>query len=715
MRNFIKTNKLTSCKKMLFASMVFLLSSTSVIASTAYTGMRNITGAQFTADMGRGWNLGNTLDAHGTGVSGIATETMWGNPTTTKAMIDEVKEAGFNTIRIPVTWYKHIGAAPDYTIDAAWLNRVEEVMSYAFDNDMYVIINTHHETEDWLATTYANQAAATAQLEKIWTQLANRFNSYGDYLIFETINEPRVVGGTNEWNGGTTEYRAVVNDYNKAAVDIIRGTGGNNATRFIMCPTYAGSTHNDVLADYVVPNNDSKVIATVHSYFPYNFSNRGEDGGDTDTWGSATDKAQLDAEMQKIYDRFIANDIPVVIGEWGSKDRGGNTAARATHADYYVAAAEAQGLSTIWWDQGGNSVQFKLLNRPALTWDFPAIVNAITGSNIPEPTNIVSNGTFDSTGSWTLYEANGGTGNFNVQDGAGYIDITTASSANWHVALYQLITIENGTDYSISFKAKVESPRTITMAVQQTVSPYATYAAEQVSLTTTMQTFGPYMYTGDLSSSDVKIAFLVGDLENGVYLDNVIMEKESEGTDPVTYVLTVNNGSGGGSFQENDEQPITANAPASGQIFDAWTGDTSYVTNINSASTTVTMPAMAASVTATYKADEGNEPPEGNQGTIILRAKGQCGGEIMDLRVNGTSVYTQTLTNRYVNYEYNGVVSDDIEVHFTNHSSSPCNMKLYLYRIIVDGTTYNTKTSTSRYGSGSLIRLDENGYFDFNL
>ena len=124
--------------KTLLLSVVFLgvalLGNVNASASTAHTGMRDMTSMQIVNDMKLGWNLGNTLDATGG-------ETGWGNPKTTKAMIDKVKEAGFRTIRIPVTWHEHVGAAPDYAIEKTWMDRVEEVANYAFDNDMYVIIN----------------------------------------------------------------------------------------------------------------------------------------------------------------------------------------------------------------------------------------------------------------------------------------------------------------------------------------------------------------------------------------------------------------------------------------------------------------------------------------------------------------------------------------------------------------------------------------------
>ena len=137
--------------------------------------MRDISAVDLVKEIRIGWNLGNTLDA--------PTETAWGNPRTTKAMIDKVKEMGFNAVRVPVTWNTHIGPAPNYTIDQTWLNRVEEVVNYVLDNNMYAILNVHHD--DWIIPTYANEAQCKDKLTKLWQQIANHFRDYSDYLILK--------------------------------------------------------------------------------------------------------------------------------------------------------------------------------------------------------------------------------------------------------------------------------------------------------------------------------------------------------------------------------------------------------------------------------------------------------------------------------------------------------------------------------------------------
>ena len=145
------------------------------------TQMRDLTASQLLDEITIGWNLGNTLDATTTSwlpnPTPAQSETAWGCPMTTKAMIDKVKEGGFNTVRVPVSWIDHTGSAPEYRIDEAWMNRVQEVVNYVIDNDMYCILNIHHEN-DWLIPTNAQKDSVNARLDAIWTQIATRFGSY---------------------------------------------------------------------------------------------------------------------------------------------------------------------------------------------------------------------------------------------------------------------------------------------------------------------------------------------------------------------------------------------------------------------------------------------------------------------------------------------------------------------------------------------------------
>ena len=260
----------------------------STSAQTAYTGMRGLSSLEITDEIAPGVNLWNTLDAvcwWCTECSNsLESETVWGNPYTTPEMIQAIADRGFKSLRIPVTWFNHMGVYPNYKIDKEWMDRVEEVANYAFDANLYVIINIHHDDYNeehegsWICPTIEKQDTVTDQLVKVWTQIATRFKDYGDYLIFETMNEPREVGSAEEWTGGSAEHREVINAFNLAAVNAIRATGGNNETRFILIPQ-VGANLNAAVKDMAIPNGDTNTIVSVHAYTPYWFC-LAEDGAD---------------------------------------------------------------------------------------------------------------------------------------------------------------------------------------------------------------------------------------------------------------------------------------------------------------------------------------------------------------------------------------------------------------------------------------------------
>ncbi|MFD0860597.1 glycoside hydrolase family 5 protein [Sungkyunkwania multivorans] len=343
-----------------------------VIVSTFDDGaMREISPIEMVSEMKMGWNLGNSLDVEG------ENETVWGNPVTTRQMIDKVAERGFNTIRVPVTWRFHQGPAPNYIIEKSWLDRVEEVVNYGRANNMYVIINVHHD-DPWIIPTYPKGDEVKARLSKLWTQVANRFKNYSDYVIFETLNEPRYEDSPEEWTGGTAEGRDMVNQYHKTALDAIRATGGNNSLRKLMISTYAASTLPIAMNALVIPNNDQNTIVSLHSYFPFPFTLEGTDA----TWGTDEDKAQLTAEMDRIKSKFVDNGKAVVLGEWSSGNQN-NFEDRLAHATFYANSAANRGISSVWWDNGNSGVSndgLAIFDRRTLSWPFVEIADVIVAA-----------------------------------------------------------------------------------------------------------------------------------------------------------------------------------------------------------------------------------------------------------------------------------------------------------------------------------------------
>ena len=319
-------------------------------------------------DMGLGWNLGNSLDA--TGGSGLDTETSWSNPKTTQALIDKVKSLGFNTVRVPVSWGKHV-SDDNYTIDSAWLARVKEVVDYCYKNDMYVILNIHHDTKSSASASgagYYPRSSAYSSSEEfvtsVWSQVAEYFKDYDYHLIFETLNEPRLIGTDYEWwfnkwsiPSEVKDAIECINKLNQKAVDTIRNTGSNNRGRLIMCPGYDASIDGATVSGFKLPTdisgNKNRIALSVHAYSPYNFAmNVGS--GSTSTYTSSI-KNELQDLFSTLKSNFRDKSIPVVIGEFSSTDKN-NTAERVKWATDYTALAKKNNIPCVLWDNNAFAV-----------------------------------------------------------------------------------------------------------------------------------------------------------------------------------------------------------------------------------------------------------------------------------------------------------------------------------------------------------------------
>lgn len=331
--------------------------------------------ADIAKDMGLGWNLGNALDAHDAKSSGLDTETSWGNPKATEDLIKAVKAKGFDTIRVPVTWYKHMDS--NYKVDSAWMARVKTVVDYGIDNDMYVILNVHHD--EWNRPTDGNYASASKELKTLWEQIANEFKGYDKHLIFEGMNEPRNYNGEHEWDGGTDSMRNVVNKLNADFVSTVRATGGNNKTRALMVPTYAASMDTAAMQAWTRPNNDSNIIASIHAYTPYEFTMDGHTSFDDNM------KNQLNNFFTQMNSIFLQKGVPVCIGEFSASNYN-NTSERVKWAEFYATKAKQLNVPIVLWDNnipsdnGGEAHGY--INRSTLQWysDSDAVVKKLVSA-----------------------------------------------------------------------------------------------------------------------------------------------------------------------------------------------------------------------------------------------------------------------------------------------------------------------------------------------
>ena len=305
-----------------------------------------------------GWNIGNTLEAPGG-------ENAWGNPNVSQLLIDSIKAAGFNAVRIPCAWDSHLSDAANYTINPTWLARVKEVVDYCYKNNMYVIVNIHWDG-GWLENnpTYAKQAAVNAKQKALWEQIAVYFRNYDEHLLFAGTNEVHA-----DYNTPTTENITVQESYNQTFVDAVRSTGGKNYYRNLIIQSYNTNINyaysNMTMSTDVVSN---RLFAEVHYYDPWDFC------GDTSAsmkyyWGSpysslgVSSYGQEDfmrAQFAKMKTKFVDKGIPVILGEFGAMRRSTLTgtsltnhlASRAYFYQYLVQQARNNGIIPFLWDTG---------------------------------------------------------------------------------------------------------------------------------------------------------------------------------------------------------------------------------------------------------------------------------------------------------------------------------------------------------------------------
>lgn len=363
------------------------------VVNIAKNDIPNTESFQFVTDMKIGWNLGNTFDAYTDAPwfrDELGYESAWNGVVTTQEMIDALIEAGFNSIRIPVSWHNHV-SDDNFTISEVWLNRVQEVVDYAYNKDMYVILNTHHDvSETYYFPNSTHLDSSKKYMEQIWTQLARRFAEYDEHLIFESMNEPRLVGTNYEWwldpnNESCMDAVKTINALNQVFVDTIRNGEGYNNSRYLMVPGYSASAQGALIKEFELPMDKikDKLIVSVHAYTPYNFALQALTESGSITEFSADNQnniKDINQFMDQLYNKFIKNGIPVVIGEFGARDKKDNTQDRIDFATYYIAYARANGMTCFWWDNNafrGDGENFGLLDRKTVTWKYKEIVDGL--------------------------------------------------------------------------------------------------------------------------------------------------------------------------------------------------------------------------------------------------------------------------------------------------------------------------------------------------
>ena len=327
-----------------------------------------------------GINIGNSLDAF-SGSRG--NETYWGNPPISQELMNGIKAAGFDIVRIPVTWSGWFDTAPDYRINEYLLARVAEVVDMANSAGLKAIINLHHDGAEgaggvnWLSMNAALRSTedyerVTFQFIQVWKQIALYFKNYGDWLIFESCNE------IHDGNWGNSNYVLllpqfeILNKWNQYFTDAVRRSGGNNEARFLVIPGYVTNARHTLSNNFILPKDSvpGKLIVTFHYYDPYQFGIEGTQSN----WGTDADKKQVDDDFAQ-FSKFTDSGIPVIMGECGAvlqlypNDQARQERARLSRFAYLphiFATAKKYGIVPIYWDNGstrGDGEKFGLLDR----------------------------------------------------------------------------------------------------------------------------------------------------------------------------------------------------------------------------------------------------------------------------------------------------------------------------------------------------------------
>lgn len=477
-----------------------------------------------------GFNIGNSMDAYDTteiGDVGLSSETCWGNPVISNKLIDAVASTGVNAIRLPVTWYNHMDPET-YKVSEEWMNRVEEVVSCILEKDMYCILNTHHDTGEkgWLNADPLSYEQDEKIFTALWAQIAERFEKYGEKLLFEGYNE--ILNLMKNWGSPNYFCLEAANKLNQAFVDTVRASGGNNAKRVLIITTYGAQANSQITSGTVVPKDaaQDRIIVEAHIYEPFTFTH---DNSDVKTWS----KPSIDACFDNLNKNFVQKGYPVIIGEFGAVDKD-NITARANWTKYMVDSAEKLGMKCFWWDNGD---AFKLISRrtnqitePYL---FEIMVTEAMGGDYELNDSVYekmqkkeNNNLCAKLENWASWINTGAKASGKVTYTAEGISVSIVQGgANpWDAqGAYRNLTLEEGAVYKLSFDYVSSVPHTISFTAIQNYGTFQSYFGSSVDMTEELQHFeGEFEMTAP-TDKNCQITFDFGGTEAPVPYSAEIM------------------------------------------------------------------------------------------------------------------------------------------------------------------------------------------------
>lgn len=327
---------------------------------------------KFVDGLGTIWNLGNAFDAANCSwlSNEMDYESGWCGAKTSKELIKAIKKVGFKTIRIPVSWHNHVDS--DFNISEQWIDRVQEVVDWSLGEGLYVILNVHHDVQEgYYFPTAAHYEKSEKYMTSVWSQISEKFSDYDERLIFEIINEPRVVGSNYEWwypvnspSDAVKESIDCVNRLNQASLDTIRKSGGKNKNRYVLAGGYDTNVDGATVEGFKLPEDSvkNKLILDFHLY----------------TRSQGTYKNVIN----KIYDKYVSQGIPAILSEFNLNE--GANAYNSASIEFlsgWVTYARERGISCAIWDN--NAKEYKLIDRASVTWTHEDIAKAIVKAGAP--------------------------------------------------------------------------------------------------------------------------------------------------------------------------------------------------------------------------------------------------------------------------------------------------------------------------------------------
>lgn len=340
------------------------------------SSMINMTSQELVNSIRVGWNLGNTFDVCQTDRDGDGKldehaedgaevdETLWGNPDVTRELFKSLTDDGVNAVRIPVTWRDHIDEFGN--IDASWLNRVQQVVDYAYNCGLYVIINVHHDGADdreygaWLWEAAESYDYILSRYCRIWAQLSDRFKNYNERIIFESLNEVSFDDLSED------DSYALLNSINQRFVDLVRSSGGNNGERHLLIAGYRADIMKTCDERFVMPDDPAKrCILSVHYYTPWEFCTANLQN----TWGSRSEEREMESLVTVLCENFTQKGVPVIIDEYGTVST--DEESLVYFCEKLVKTCHDLGIACLLWDNGSQ------VDRVSYEWRCPELIEAL--------------------------------------------------------------------------------------------------------------------------------------------------------------------------------------------------------------------------------------------------------------------------------------------------------------------------------------------------